>query len=238
MTPNEHEEIQELLAGHALHALDEGEAAHAEGLLLSHVPACADCRAALDAFELLAGDLALATRSRRPPHTLGARIRRDTSVRRIATWAGRLASAAVAASLIGVLGWNMMLTGRVTDSERRTASTMEVLSTVAHPESRVVPLSAERSGPREFLVTAAFVPGRHQLYVFGYMPEPAGGSVYQIWLIQNGVFHDAGTFTPKAGQVLVRISADPTTYDGVLITEEPGHGSRVPSNRRVVTATF
>ena len=87
-------------------------------------------------------------------------------------------------------------------------------------------------------VSAAFVPGRGQLYLVGSLPDPSKGRVYQVWLVGNGAFHDAGTFLPDAGLVLLRISADPSGYDGVLITEEPASGSHSPSSRHVVTAAF
>jgi anti-sigma-K factor RskA len=239
MTPEEHERIQETLAGHALHALDDAEASQAEALVASHVATCSDCRAALQGFRHVAGELGLAAHARRPPSRLGSRIRRDTRPQRVAAWAGRVVGAAAAAAIVSVLLWNVLLTGRVSKAEHRSAQTTAILTTVAHPDSRVVPLAVQDSEVQEAQLTAAFVPGRAELFLFGSLPAPASGSVYQVWLVQRGgLFSNAGTFVPNAGSVLLQIAADPSTYEGVLITREPHPGSQVPSSRHMVRATF
>lgn len=238
MTPEEHEEIQGLLAGHALHALDDRDAARAGELLTSHVSSCPECSAALEAFELTAGDLALATPSRRPPHLLGFRIRRETSIRGVAIWVGRVGAAVVAGTVVAVLTWNVLLTGRVTDAEQRQARTTEVITTIAHPESKVIPLAAQRTQPEVGEMTAVFVPGRGLFYIVGSLPTPQSGRVYQLWLVQRGRFEDAGTFVPDGGVVLLKVPAEPTSYDGLLITVEPSRGSRSPSGPHVGTAEF
>jgi hypothetical protein len=238
MTPAEHEEIQELLAGHALHALDGDEAARVETLLASHVPSCPDCLSTLEGFELTAGDLALAAPSRRPPHILGARIRRETSPRRVALWVGRTAAAAAAGTVIGILAWNVLLTGRVSNAEQRQVRTTEVITTIAHPESKVIPLAADR--PDAFVpeMTAVFVPGRGLFYVVGSLPAPQRGNVYQLWLERSGRYQDAGTFLPESGVVVLKVPAEPTRYDGLLITIEPSVGSLSPTGERGGAAQF
>lgn len=239
MTPEEHERIQETLAGHTLHALDEAEAASAEALLATHVAGCAECMASLEEFRHVAGELALATHARQPPSRLRSRIRRDTRPLRVAVWAGRVVAAAAAAAIVSVVVWNVLLTGRVSNAEHRSAQTTAVLTTVAHPESRVVPLAVQSAKAEEAQLTAAFIPGRGELYLFGSFPEPARGTVYQVWLVaHDGVFSDAGTFVPNAGSVLLQIAADPTSYAGVLVTQEPHPGSRTPSGQHMVRATF
>ena len=143
MTPSEHEAIQELLAGHVLHALDEEDAQRAEELLMTHVPSCPGCMGELERLTVVAGELALAAGSRRPPHLLGLRIRRETSARRAAAWIARAAVVAAAVAIVSVLLWNLRLSGRVSHAEARQARTAEVLTTVANPAARVVPMSAE-----------------------------------------------------------------------------------------------
>ncbi|HEX9313528.1 MAG TPA: anti-sigma factor [Actinomycetota bacterium] len=238
MTFEGHEAIVELLAGHVLHALDEGEAARAEDLLASHVPSCPECSATLESFGAVAGDLGLVAGSRRPPRLLGLRIRRETSSRKLSVWLGRSAGVAAVLLVGAVLLWNVHLSGRVNRAEERQARTTEVLYTVSHPESRIVPFSAERSELESGAMTAAFLPGRHFLYLYGSLPDPAPGHVYQLWLSREGQFRTAGTFLPEAGLVLLRLAVNPASYDGVLITEEPASGSQEPSDRRVVTAAF
>ena len=234
-----HEEVQEALAARALYAIDEAEAARVRELLDAHLPECAECRAALRRFETVSGELGLAAGPRRPPRMLGARIRRHLQMGGAPWWArGAVASVAIAA-LAGFGLWNAHLTGRVSRAETRQADSAAILNAVIHPQSHVVPLSAGPQGvSAPISLTAAFVPGQPLLYVFGSMPEPGEDLTYQVWLVRQGRYTSAGTFTPERDLVILRIGVDPRDYDGLLITEEPGLGSTRPSARHVVEASF
>jgi len=234
----DHETAQELLAAYALHALSPEDEPRVEDLLASHVPSCLPCRSALEAFETTAGELALATGSARPPRMLGTRLRREMEGPSQRVWVPWVSAIAAVAVLTGVALWNVHLTGRVSDAELRQARTTEVLATVSHPSSRVVPMSLQRpvDGPSQ--VTAAFVPGRKTLFVFGSLPVPHAHGVYQLWLAVGDRFDSAGTFVPEGGVVLVRVQVDPRGYDGLLITEEIDHGASRPSGNRVAATTF
>ncbi|HEY1330453.1 MAG TPA: anti-sigma factor [Actinomycetota bacterium] len=239
---DEHERVQETLAGMALHALDADEMAEARALLAAHLPTCAECSRARDEFSSLVAELALAAPPRRPPRTLGTRLRREVrhEGRRLRV---PLVAAAVAVAVVAGLGaWNAHLSSRVSRAEQRQAATqadtVELINAVSHPESRVVPMTADGTRPGA-QVAATYVPGRALLYVFGSLPPPPRGHVYQVWVGRSGVFSSAGTFVPAdAGTVLVRLSIDPSTYDTVLVTEEPAHGSSAPSQSQVATASL
>jgi len=124
--------------------------------------------------------------------------------------------------------------------ERQRASTAELFDAVTHPRSRILPLSAavgptasSRAGTTK--LAAAYVPGTSRLYLFGSMPEPRPERVYQVWLGRAGVYVSVATFVPGThGLVVVRVQADPTAFDALLITEEPGSGSQQPSSAHVV----
>jgi Anti-sigma-K factor rskA len=233
----DHEAIRELLAGHALRALDEADRAAAETLLASHLPSCAECRDLLRAFEAVAADLALAPSPVHPPELLEHRLRREIRPGSGPRWPARILAGVAVAALAVVGVWNLHLVGRVSDAEDREASTSEVLTTLSHPSSRVVPLAAERLD-HPVKMAVAYVPGQPRLYLFGSLPEPASKRIYQLWLAQGDRFESKATFVPERGIVVLTILVDPRGYDGVLITEEPGTGSHVPSGRRVVTASF
>jgi hypothetical protein len=231
----DHERIQEILAGHALHALDDDMLPEAEFLLRTHLPECPACREAAEAFEAVAGELALAARPTDPPATLLAGLRRDLRKR-----GGRripVGGVAVAIALIAAFAaWNANLTGQVSQARRHQADSSELIDTVAHPESRIVALGGSETGNR---VLAAFVPGSDRLFLFGSMPTPGQGFVYQVWLQRAGDYSSAGTFVPESGgRVFYRIGVDASGVDTVLITEEPATGSEAPSGRRVVTASL
>ena len=53
---DEHESMQEALAGFTLNALDDEDRTRIEELLAAHLPGCSECRAALEAFEYVVGE--------------------------------------------------------------------------------------------------------------------------------------------------------------------------------------
>jgi predicted anti-sigma-YlaC factor YlaD len=97
--PQEHERIDELLAGYALRSLTGEDAAEADRLLSEHVPDCERCRETLLALSDTVADLALAAERIAPPETLLPRLHRELEPRgrRPAGggWAGIAAGAAV-----------------------------------------------------------------------------------------------------------------------------------------------
>jgi Anti-sigma-K factor rskA len=236
----EHEQAQELLAAHALHALDDVDLATLERLVRTHVNGCLECRNAMSSFEAVSADLALAAAPVDPPGSMAGRLRRDIRSREpVGVWA----RSAVAASLLLVLTslalWNAHLNGLVSRAETSQQLAGEVLDTMSRPESRVVSLGTEGTASVSSQVVAAYVPGRGRMYLFGSMPLPAPDRVYQIWLGRRGIYASAGTFVPESsGRVVVRIMADPDGFDAVLITEEPAAGSSSPSGRHVLTASL
>ena len=100
-----HAEAQELLAGYALQSLSGEDAAEADRLLAEHVPGCSECRQMLDAFQAVAGELALDAETIPPPDPLLPRIHREMEPRgrSAGRWtSGRLVAAA--ASVVLVVG--------------------------------------------------------------------------------------------------------------------------------------
>jgi len=237
----DHEEVQELLAAHAVWALEAEENRQAERLIASHVPDCQECREALKGFTAVSSELALAAGGRRPPRVIATRLRRQIKSSRQRRRAWALLSAAALLSLIALAGWSAHLSTRVNDADVRQARTGEFLATVSHPLSHVVPLSSTRStspGAALAQLAAAYVPGSGSLYLFGSLPAPRQDRVYQLWVLRDGRFQSAGTFRPERGQVLYRIKADVDRIQELLVTEEPVAGSSSPSAERVVTASL
>ncbi len=229
---SEHEIVQEALAGYALHALDDDELSAMEALMSSHLPHCLECTRALESFQAVAGELGLAPDPRPAPRIMQSRIKREVESHRRPRWiAGAVASAAIVA-LAGIAFFGVRLTSRANDAETRQAKATEVLAAVSHPQSQLVNLSSD-GDPSSFQVAATYVPGNPRLYLFGSMPDPHPNRVYQVWLVRSGQFSSGGTFVPHKGQVLVRIDKDASSYDNVLVTEEPERGSDHPSTERL-----
>ena len=232
----EHDRVQEALAARALRALGEDEDEAADAHIRTHLPSCAECRAALEDFESIAGELALASPSRRPPGEVLARLHRGVEPERrrlVSGLAGALTATAVILA-VGLGAWSLHLTGRISKAERQQANTAELISAVSVPQSKIVPLALPGRATDTAPVAAVYVPGRAHLFVVGNLPLPRPDSVYQVWLGKEGRFASGGTFVPDhAGVVMVRVPADGSAYDHVLITEEPHSGSVTPSGDRV-----
>jgi hypothetical protein len=239
MTP-QHELEQELLAAYVLHALDDGDARNAEQLLASHVPACRDCQLLLEGLFDVAADLGLRVHPKAPPRLLERRLRKALRPAHRARWLPFVAGGVVVAVVATLGTWSATVNRR---ASQRQARTSDLLATVSHPQSHVVPLSAEGAAlpsgtAGETQLAAAFIPGRRAVYVFGSMPRPRSHRVYQVWVLQSGRFESAGTFVPEGGEVLVKIQADAGSIEGLLVTEEPGSGSNAPSDQHVVTVSL
>ena len=234
----DHTRVQELLAGFALHALDSDETREAERLIATHVPGCDQCGPALDAFEAVADDLALAVAPRIPPAFLEQRVRRGLGQRRTPPrWVALLPAAASFVVAAGLLAWNAQLTSRIGHAETREATSAELLTAVSHPASKVLSLPlrgvhpAPSAAPAE--LAAAVIPGRPVLYVFGAMPPPGKGGVYTVWLRSDGRYVNVAEFVPERGTVVLVVRVDPSGYQRLLITEEEGEGRESPSQNRL-----
>ncbi len=243
---DEHAIIQELLSGYALHALDEDELRRVERFLGSHVPGCPECRDALQAFERVAGELALASERRRVPRLLLPRLVRDLRSRARVRWPLGVAAGVAVLLVGGLAGLSANLTTRVGQANLRRASEVDFLTTVSDPQSQVIPLAPDDSNgsqgttpPAEQAhLAAAYLPGGSTVFIFGSAPRPTPDKVYEVWVVHQGQFSSAGTFVPDRGGVLVRIKADPSKVDGFLVTEEPRSGSRLPTGHHIGKATL
>ena len=122
-----HERIDELLAGHALQALDGPDALEAERLLSEHVPDCARCVQTMAEMQEVASELALAAGPAPPPDLLLSRLHREIrqkpAARRrgLGSWIGTAAAIAV----LGLGVWNAVLNTRLnheSDARQRFAT--------------------------------------------------------------------------------------------------------------------
>src|SRR6266540_2959742 len=108
----DHDRIQELLAGYVLLSLSGEDAVEADRLLSEHVPSCPLCRDQVAGFQAVAGDLALAVSPVQPPDLLLPRIRRgvdETPIRGRHRASLVAVAAGVAAGLVEVSGPGLQL---------------------------------------------------------------------------------------------------------------------------------
>src|SRR6266540_3855990 len=150
----DHDRIEELLAGYVLLGLSGEDAVEADRLLSEHVPSCPRCRDQVAGFQAVAGDLALAVSPVPPPDLLLPRIRRgvaETPVRR-RNRASVVAVAAGVAAIVGLAGLSVQLGGRVAAHVRHRhgradALTGSRLPALARNEGHVRPRGGRRVRP-------------------------------------------------------------------------------------------
>jgi anti-sigma-K factor RskA len=224
VTPADHESIDELLAGYALGSLSGADAAAVDRLLSEHVPGCARCRETLDAFTGVAADLGLDAPPIEPPETLLPKLRHELESPAVPRRRPVTAAAAVAASVVAVVGLaGLAIQGaRMNDQRTRTDTMAQALDMLSRPGSTLVPV-----GPAQEITA----PGVDTIYLFGHdIPPPPTGSVYRVWLVAGGAPTYWGEFVPDAGQVILEIHIRAGAFDDLWVTVDPeGSAPTAPS---------
>ena len=221
MDPQEHDRVEELLAGYALRSLSGDDAREADRLLSEHVPACARCRATLLAFSETVADLALAADPMTPPETLLPRLRRELEPRTARPITGRSAAVAAGVALVLIAGGLAVSFGfRVGDLQERNDLFQAALRLSQRPGADMSQLvGAEASDPAP--VSTVSAPDVAYFFLVGTdVPAPPAGSVYGVWLTDGEDASFAGSFLPAPGVTVVKVSADRSLFDRVLVTVE------------------
>jgi anti-sigma-K factor RskA len=223
-----HEQIQELLAGYVLRSLSGEDAAEADRILTDHVPGCADCRATLDAFQVVTGDVGLDAPPVAPPDTLRARLQRELEPRgrsagRAGRWnvrwsPGRIV--AVAASVVLVAGaGGILLTrdggGGLVNGRLARADINDIAKSAANPEASRTDIGGH--------ATEIVSPATEKVYVYGSdVPPPPAGTVYRLWAGTPDHAVYIGDFLPNDdGTLLLEITLPVTSVGSLFVTFEP-----------------
>jgi hypothetical protein len=218
----DHEQIDELLAGYALQSLEGDDAREADRVLSEHVPSCDRCKATLRDFQALAGDLALATAPVEPPDLLLPRLRSqlgETPVKRrrsVAVWL----SAAAMVAVIALASWNVLLNTQASNAVASRANLQNALTGMLNQDgSQMVTLKNDAQKPT---MLAAYQPGQAHAQVVGLsVPQPAPGDVYELWLVKGGQAYPMVLFTPAGdGVVRLNLDSDLSAYDQIVVTEQ------------------
>ena len=211
---DDHDAIEELLAGYVLRSLSGADAAEADRLLSEHVPGCATCRDTLDDLQRLTADLGLAAAPLTPPETLLPRLHRELEPQAPRRRPMQLfAVAAGVVAVVGLAGLTVSQNIRANNADVRADSLANAAQLAARPDARMVDV-----GP----VQEISAPGEEHLYVMGEgVPAPPAGSVYRVWLVSDGVPTFAGDFVPEGGEVFLDVPFDPSRHDDLWISIEP-----------------
>ncbi len=221
----DHERIEELLAGYALLALSGQDAEEADRLLTDHVPGCPACRQTLSDFRILSGDLALAADPVPPPDLTLARIHRAIDevplTGRPARRGSFLALAAGVVALVAMGGLSFVMAGRASNAQDSTATALEALVALQSPGSASAQLEPKGGTPSSSGFLEISRPDAGVSYLVAWeCPDPDPSYEYVLWLGKGGEFTPIARFSPSDGRVLLRLPVDVTAFDAIWITEE------------------
>jgi len=237
----------ELAAPYALNALDPAEQAEFE----RHVETCAECRAEVQRFREVTGQLAHGVPRAAPPAELRDRVLRRARevrplpVRRRPTALIWAAAAAVVVAMVGSYGaWRASSEARALRSSLAAAeaerdSTRQVLAALLDSSVATTDLAATGKAPsmrlywnraRNIVVIAAFD-----------LPPAPAGRTYQLWAIEKGRAPvSVGVFnSTPTGRAVVTLQMPAGVKPAVsAVTEEPAGGSPQPTQQPFLVGSW
>jgi hypothetical protein len=217
----DHDAADELLAGYVLGSLTGEDAEEADRLLTEHVPDCLTCRATLDAFQGVTGELGLMPDPVVPPDTLLPRLERELTGgqrRRVQGWgpARIVAGAAAAVVLMGVVGLSLLNDGGGPSEVLTKADLAQVNQLKAQPGAQSAPIDSSVADAEE-----VEPPDGRELYVIGTFEAAGPGFTYRLYAVADGSMTYLGDLDPPTGVVAFHVAVDPSTVDSLLLRIEP-----------------
>ena len=208
------EHVDELIAAHALHALDDDD----QRLVEAHLAECERCRAQLREMEDVAAALAYAAPAAEPPPELRARVleaigptvvsgAREPEAERAARWSwwprfSMVAVPALAAAVVGLALWNVSLRNDHTPGIHSRRHVANVGSVVSY--------------------------GSGQATLYANLKPAPPGKTYEAWVIPAARrCPAAGTFGGGSG-ISFTLTRHAAPGDTIVITIEPGTGGASP----------
>jgi anti-sigma-K factor RskA len=261
-----HEDYQDMLAPHALGALDRADRA----LMEEHLETCEECRAELDQWRDTAGVLAHVAGAAEPSPQVRERILENVRAERSAL-SGNVVDlplrprrpvsqlprfAAIAASvilvaLIGLVGilWQQnrkaksdlaRLTAEAEQARKDREQDQKLLELFNSPAARVVQLTGtdQASAAQAYLIYDA-KSGRAILRTRG-LPQTAAGRAYQLWFIAGGPPVPGRVFKiGAAGEGTLSDQIPPRTLPTAVfaVTEENETGATAPTGPILLKST-
>lgn len=228
-----HDEMHELAAAYALHALDPGD----ERSYADHLATCDECRAQVRQLEETAAALAYEAKPRDVPELLGPRILRAARAERghgsrrerWAIPAGAIAAAAAAVA-IGLGIWATQLSHSL-DRERSAHSRdARIMAILAQPGARQI----KTEGGSGMLVVS---PTRKAVLVANNLTPAGPQKTYEAWVVEGKTARPAGLFRGGAGAKVVELTQPVGPSAVVGVTLEKAGGSPTPTGAMLLRAS-
>ena len=244
MSPMNEWRFRELKDAYVLGALPEDERADFDEYLAAHP----ELQSEVEDLGGLAGMLAYAPPEHDPPSGLRARVMEvveseagvPRAIRRQSspdagryTGARNLALAAAAVLLVGLISWNVLLQGEVSDLQGRVDETQQEQAQAPEPGTQTIELEgswAEQGTNAE----VARIEGGRVILVAENMPSVPEDRTLQVWVIRDGVPQPSGLFEPSGNMSATAVTHPLEEGDTVAVTVEPAGGSDQPTTDPVL----
>lgn len=217
----DHVQIQEAIAAYVTHSLDPAERSETERQLLEHLPGCESCTALMRDLRELSGDLALAPEPRPMSETseraVMARIQGAppaSAARARSAWP-RAAAAVVALVIAGSAAINVVIASRANHSDERARAAIAALAVFSDPSAKRAVLQGQKGS-----VAMSVLPSGSGVLIAHGLAQPPSGSVYELWLAQDGRYIPVRVFSPSGGDVVLSFNVSPGAYTGTAVTVE------------------
>jgi anti-sigma-K factor RskA len=231
MPENTH--VEELIPAYALNCLDDDETDR----VAEHLTGCPACRAELDTYRQVIGELALTAPGVAPPPDLHDRLVEAVAPSIEPWWhplVNLLRRPVPAWSLAGALALILLLGFWLANLSAPASPSLPTMQTVALPGTEAVP------GAQGLLVIGS--DGNEGALVVEHLPALNADHQFQLWLIdKNGQRTSGAIFSVDAdgyGAVMVSSPRPLTGYTAFGVTVEPAGGSPGPTGRKVLGGTF
>ncbi|MEA2645007.1 MAG: hypothetical protein QOE92_90 [Chloroflexota bacterium] len=237
-----HDDVDQLLAGYALGAVTDEEAA----AVTRHLPDCEACTENLAYMAEVAGALPLATAEVTPPAGMRERVLANAregarapigmsgGTRTVGRMPRRLGwaypFAAAAALLVVVGGWSLSLQ----DQLNRTNAELGRIQAQDH-HGNLVAAQGASVGTISYLAQ-----DRVALVSLRAVAAPPAGRTYELWVIDStGRPEPAGLFLPEPdGTKVLVVNRAMSPGDRVAVTVEPLGGSSQPTTTPVISGNI
>jgi anti-sigma-K factor RskA len=215
------DDLHQLAAGYALHALDADDQRAFE----AHLAGCPQCRDEVASMRDAAAALAYDVDLRAPPETLERRILRQARAERpnVVTLRRRLVvpaaalSAAAAAAAIALAIWATSLSHSLDRERSASRSNARVVAILSQPDATRVPLT----GASGALVLS---PTRRGVLIVNDLQKASADKTYEAWVVTGKVAKPAGVFRGGDGRSIVELtrSVPRGAVVGVTLERAPG----------------
>ena len=231
----DHTEIEELLALESLGGIEAADRARLAAAMAEHGPSCAECAE----FQASFSDVAAGLGTDLAPTPVSAELEERTvraalaerAPQRVATVTPSarrrspfIAAAAAVVLLVVGAGAGYLVAPRGN----------ELGAFVSRDDVQVVSFQPAEDATGSLAMAVAG--DGSEAFVFGSLPAPPAGQVYEMWSIAGDAATSLGCMTPDDGEVRQHLQTDLSGADVAAVTLEPSDCPSAPTTTPILTA--